>query len=343
MADTAWHTYKCPSCNSRIASRIGDTARVGAEYKPCVSCGNICRTPDIEWRHMTKGQRIHYFMSVYVILILVLAILFAVGMYYATDQTDLKPSAWILGITIAIFAPFWIRKYFLVQQSTNRTDAVSSQYLGSVQGLDNVLHAGTIAAGTEYTPPARPDVPKGGIGVRWKIRLAVIGIGILWAILDSQWKTIDKYFPKVNEYIHSGTPTSEGDVDYLIAHLKQDMEKWGQTCPEGIGFQECSTRLIRNKPVLADLNMRVTAWNDAWVKELGEKTVSHECQAHMNQILTAYKDYVRAESNIVGLVEPMKGEMDKSKAQALNAAFENENKALSELQNLKASKVCDGY
>jgi len=345
VADIAWYTYKCPSCSARIASRIGNNPRVGVEYKPCGSCGSICRTPDIEWQHMTKWQRIRYIMNEYGILLLILAILFAIGMYYATAKTDWKPSAWILGVTLAVFAPFWLRKYFLVRDSINRTATVGPQHFGNVQGLDNVSHAGTISAGAEYTRPAQAEIPKpkSGIGLRWKIRLALIGIGVVCAILDSEWKAIDKYFPKLNEYVHSGTPTSEGDVDYLMAHLQQDMEKWAQTCPEKIGFQECRARLMANKPVLADLTMRVTALNDAWVKELGERTVSNDCQTQMNQMLTAYKDYVRVESNIVALVEPMGGKVEQSKLQPLNTAFDQENKAVNELQNLKASRVCDAY
>ena len=294
---------------------------------------------------MTKWQRVRYFMNEYIFLILLLAVLFAVGMYYATAKTDWKPSAWILGVTFAVFAPFWLRKYFLVQRSINRTTSVRPQHFGTVQGLDNFSHAGTISTGADYTPPAQPDIPKpkGGIGLRWKIRLGLIGIGVIWAILDSEWKTIDKYFPKLNEYVHSGTPTSEGDVDYLMAHLQQDMDKWAQVCPEKIGFQECRTRLIANKPVLADMSTRVTALNDAWVKELGERTVPNNCQTQMNQMLTAYKDYVRVESSIVALVEPMEGKVEPSKLQPLNVAFDQENKAVNELQNLKASHVCDAY
>jgi hypothetical protein len=294
---------------------------------------------------MTKWQRVRYFMNEYVFLMLLLAFLFAVGMYYATAKTDWKPSAWILGVTFAVFAPFWLRKYFLVQRSTNRTASVGPKHFGNVQGLDNVSHAGTISRGVEYTPPAQPDIPKpkSGIGLGWKIRLGLIGIGVIWAVLDSEWKTVDKYFPKLNEYIHSGTPTSEGDVDYLSAHLQQDMEKWGQTCTEKISFQECRTRLIANKPILADLSVRVTALNEVWVKEVRERTVSQECQTQMNHILTAYKDYVRVETRIVALIEPIEGKVEDSKLPPLNAALDEENKALSELQNLKAPHVCDAY
>ena len=143
---------------------------------------------------MTTWQRVRYFMNEYVILILILAILFAIGMYYATAKTDWKPSAWILGVIFAVFTPFWLRKYFLVQRSINRTATVGPQHFGNVQGLDNVFHTGTISGGAEYTPPAQPYVPKpkGGISLGWKIRLGLIGVGVIWAILDSEWKTIDK-------------------------------------------------------------------------------------------------------------------------------------------------------
>lgn len=68
-------------------------------------------------------------------------------------------------------------------------------------------------------------------------------------------------------------------------------------------FQECRTRLIANKPMLDDLSMRVTAMDDGWVKELGERSVPADCQTEMHQILTAYKDYVRVERNILALLE----------------------------------------
>lgn len=50
MSDIAWYTYRCPTCNSRIATRIGNNPRVGLEYKPCASCCATCRTPDIASR-----------------------------------------------------------------------------------------------------------------------------------------------------------------------------------------------------------------------------------------------------------------------------------------------------
>jgi hypothetical protein len=143
MADVAWYTYRCPSCKARTAFRIGISPRVAAEYKPCRSCAAVYRTPDREWLHMTKGQRLRYFLSEWSILIIVLCLVFAVMMYYASAKTDWKPSAWIIGVTGALFAPFWLRKYFLVRSSINRMSTLGAQQnFGDIQGLDNITHAG---------------------------------------------------------------------------------------------------------------------------------------------------------------------------------------------------------
>jgi hypothetical protein len=270
-------------------------------------------------------------------------------MYYASAKTDWKPSAWVLGITAAFFAPFWLYKYFLVKSSLSRTATLGTQqHLEGVQGPDNISHAGTISSeGPQYTPPAQPEAPqktKGGIGLRWKIRLAILGLGVIWAILDSQWKTIDKYSPKLNEVLHSGTPTSEGDIDYLMGHLMEDMQKWSNTCPGQMEFQECRTRLIAKKSVLADMKMRVSSLNDVWVKESGERTVPAKCQSEMNQLLKAYKDYVTAEGEILALVESMDTEAATQKLRArFREASARDDTALDEIHNLKMSNACDGY
>jgi hypothetical protein len=71
--------------------------------------------------------------------------------------------------------------------------------------------------------------------------------------------------------------------------------------------------------------------------------VSNDCQTQTNQMLRAHKDYVPVEGKIVALVQPMEGKVEQSKLQALNTAFDQENKPVNELQNLKASRVCDAY
>jgi len=59
-----WTMYHCPSCGKQWKSRVVTSPRVGPEYHRC-SCGYSFRTSDKEWGHMTKGQRIEYFASIW--------------------------------------------------------------------------------------------------------------------------------------------------------------------------------------------------------------------------------------------------------------------------------------
>jgi hypothetical protein len=47
--------------------------------------------------------------------------------------------------------------------------------------------------------------------------------------------------------------------------------------------------------------------------------------------------------HLLALMEPMDGKVEQANLQPLNVAFDQENKAVNELQNLKASHACDGY
>jgi hypothetical protein len=269
-------------------------------------------------------------------------------MFYASGKTDWEPSAWILGVSIALFVPFWLRKYFLVRSSIKRTSTLAAQqHLGDIQGLDNISQAGSVSGPPlEYTPPATPEAPKntGGISLMWKIRLGLIGAGVVFAILDGNWKTIDKYFPKLNEVIHSGPPTSEGDMDFLTGRLTEDMKTWSGTCTDKMDFQECRTRLVANKAVLDDLRMRVNALNDTWLKETSERTVPTQCQTAMKQLLTAYKEYVRVESSILALLESMDNSDAMKRLQPrFNEVSDQEDAALTLLHDAKMGNVCDGY
>jgi hypothetical protein len=64
---------------------------------------------------------------------------------------------------------------------------------------------GTISAeASRYTPPAQPEAlkRKSGISLFWKIRLGLIVAAVVFGILGDNWKTVDKYFPKLKR-IHS--------------------------------------------------------------------------------------------------------------------------------------------
>src|ERR1700744_387022 len=90
-----------------------------------------------------------------------------------------------------------------------------------------------------------------------QIRLVGIGLGLVAAFLDLEWKTIDKYFPKLNKVLHAGFPTTNGDVDYLIGHLQKDLQTLGDPCTDEMTFEQCRARIIANQPVLEDYSQQV--------------------------------------------------------------------------------------
>ncbi len=341
-----WTTYRCPSCTARTESRLVTSPRVGIEYRKCRSCGSTYRTPDREWQHMTTGQRVGYFLNEWAVAIIGLSILFAILIYYA-DKSDLQISAGLVAVSIACCVPFWLWKYSLVRRSITRTTTLNARqsFETSKDWIISLRHP-QVHQPTQYTPPATYEAPKksSGIGVGWKIRLSIFGIAIIIGILDNQWKTIDKYFPALNKAIHSGTPTSEGDMDYLVGHLQQDEQTLSEGCTEKMKFQECRTHILANKPALDDLRQRVQALNDAWVKENSERSVPAECQTKMNRLVAALNQYVKVEGNFSILLQSMDSPEATRKLQpTLDEISGQEDAAVNALHEVKMGSACDGY
>jgi hypothetical protein len=195
------------------------------------------------------------------------------------------------------------------------------------------------------TVKAQPKAPKakGGIGAYWKLRLLAMAVGLVWALLNMNWKTIDKYFPKLNAVLHAGTPTSQEDVRYLMGHLKQDMDKWSDSCTDDMTFGQCRASLLSNKPVLEDLKLRVSKMDEAWTNELKGSPVPEACQAEMSEIITTYKNYVGIEDNIVALLESMNTPDATSTLMVrYNGLSSQENVAWQAFRKLKKDD-CKGY
>lgn len=347
-----WVNYKCPSCQKRTESRIVTTPRAGVEYKKCRSCGATYRTPDIEWQHMTTAQRVNYFLNEWAIAVLGISIVCAVGVFYA-DRSDWKVPAIIVGVGAACCAPFWLMKVLAVKRSIRRTSTLSAQQaFGDIQAVDNLSQAGTFSAQTTLPattptpPPPAAASAKGRFSWGWKIRLFAIGAGILVAVLDSQWKTIDKYFPQLNKVLHAGTPTSDADLDYNQEHLIQDAQKVLNACPENTPFKECRAGVLANQAALDDLHQRVQALSDAWVKETGERTVPADCKTAMNAVLNAYNQLLNAEDQEFSALRSINPDSRQSLIDnqgRLDAIAAQEESALQVLRNNKTGQVCNGY
>src|SRR5207237_2675264 len=141
----------------------------------------------------------------------------------------------VMTIGIGCCAPFWLWKFVNVKRSIARTSELSYQQVGmvsgDVQGLQGLATQTVAASQTQAAPSSVTyEAPKKTSGIGWKIKLGIFAIAAIFGVLESQWKTIDKYFPAFNKVLHSGTPTSESDLDYVLAHMGQDIRKLSETC-----------------------------------------------------------------------------------------------------------------
>jgi hypothetical protein len=65
--------------------------------------------------------------------------------------------------------------------------------------------------------------------VGW-VWIATAGVVMVVGVLSEQWRLIDKYFPAFNRFIHSGTPTTQSDLEYVLAHLGSDADQLNNRC-----------------------------------------------------------------------------------------------------------------
>jgi hypothetical protein len=114
-----WINYKCPSCNACVDSRMVGLPKVGRAYKNCRKCGFTYRTPDQEWRDMTKGQRVGYFVRFSGATLCIFT--FMAILFFATDKSDWQFPAMTVAVGMVICAPFWMWKVFSVRRSIRRT------------------------------------------------------------------------------------------------------------------------------------------------------------------------------------------------------------------------------
>jgi len=116
----SWRTYSCPACGHDLAIRIGTPIKIGTEYNQCDACGRTYRTPDKEWIHMNKSERIGHFCAPWTAAVVTVAatIGFTAGLLQETSRTLGVLKA--LGIVGALLIPYWFWKLSLVRQSLAR-------------------------------------------------------------------------------------------------------------------------------------------------------------------------------------------------------------------------------
>ncbi len=130
-----WINYYCPSCNACVDSRMVGLTRVGLEYKKCRKCGARYRTPDKEWRDMTRGQRVGYFVLFSGATFCIFA--FMAILFFAGDKADWQFPATTVAMGMVLCAPSWLWKLLSVRRSIRRTSKLAelrNLVSGDIQG-----------------------------------------------------------------------------------------------------------------------------------------------------------------------------------------------------------------
>jgi hypothetical protein len=141
---------------------------------------------------------------------------------------------------------------------------------------------------------------------RSALLLGIFGIVIVIGVMNEEWQTIDKYFPALNRYIHSGTPTAQSDVEYVLAHLDSDAGRLNALCMNDTSgrngdesviryMADCRAQTLAARPLLDDLHVRFKQFKAAWEKETTERSVPTECRNVIGRILPSFEHYLSVE------------------------------------------------
>jgi hypothetical protein len=175
---------------------------------------------------------------------------------------------------------------------------------------------------------------------------------------------IDKYFPALNRYIHAGTPTTQSDMEYVLAHLRSDADQLNSLClpfdpsalstPEKIMafVKDCRTQTLGARPILDDLHVRFQQFKAAWEKETAERSVPVDCRNFVQRVIATFENYLSVEDQDFEVWESMN--LDSSSREELANALHRSAKlwqgeAAAKLEGLKgidekmAIEACKGY
>src|ERR1700761_7036060 len=108
--------YNCSHCRRWIGTRVITSPRVGVETKACRYCNTRYRTLNLEWKNMTKQQRVSYFISEWTVG----WFLFFILVGSTIEAPLLGRVAFGVLLWFACSVPFVIYKLFRVRQSIRR-------------------------------------------------------------------------------------------------------------------------------------------------------------------------------------------------------------------------------
>jgi hypothetical protein len=138
-----WTNFNCPFCGTPWSRRIVTAPRPEKELRTCSNCNREFKTHDIEWAHMTKGQKVGYFLNEWTVAWLLFYAMVALTLHLmfsdrATMLSDrLVEATTILGVAVVMFGPTVLKKWLSMRRSKQRTlatDATAAWVPGSLAG-----------------------------------------------------------------------------------------------------------------------------------------------------------------------------------------------------------------
>lgn len=242
---------------------------------------------------------------------------------------------------------FVVTPFILLNNITRYVAALSLPEPG-IQAMDTPM--AVIAVETGSNGPGKSFKFKVIYGiVAWCIALAVV--------LSSSWQFVDRHFPRLNKFFHSGSATSESDVDYRVAHLQQDFEAYNKVvdtaCPEGASFKDCRKSVLAGRPILNDMKEQYDALLAGWSSEKSERAVPDSCREAMDSYESSLFAYWTIEDQALRLYESVNPDSKESIKSALprfeevshseDAIIEKLNNSAKTVSTVFSRPECNGY
>lgn len=149
---------------------------------------------------------------------------------------------------------------------------------------------------------------------RWWLRLIlrhpifayVLIVGGTGAILSNYWKTLDRYFPRLNELIHSDV-SDQNDINYELYKLKQSEHAYNggiAICDDSkTSLASCRSAFLASEPALVDIGARIDKLDSAWQKEVTQRTMPEVCRQAGSREYGGLKEYAFEEQRVMAVMK----------------------------------------
>jgi hypothetical protein len=129
----------------------------------------------------------------------------------------------------------------------------------------------------------------GFLGVIWRLRFAIASIAVIVGVLAMFPSFIERISPRLNDLLHSETPTTTSDIEFNLTRIAADMKQIDAACLPGTPglkdndepvavFTECRRQILSTRPAYDDLKLRFEQFERAWGVEKSQRSVPADCR-----------------------------------------------------------------